>query len=102
MRILMLTLALMLSPSTAMACKMIVFEHIDFDGKYYRIENRHNDFRKFRFNDAMSSFVVLSGRWCYYQHINYDGTRHCFRPGVYSWVEDFGIRNDDISSARCQ
>ena len=46
MRLLMLALALTLSPSTAMACKMIVFEHIDFDGKYYRVESRHNDFRK--------------------------------------------------------
>jgi hypothetical protein len=53
------------------------------------------------FNDIVSSFVILEGRWKFYRDtdykIPYDGI---FGPGLYRWVEDFGIKNDDMSSLR--
>lgn len=97
-----LTLGMVTLPSAAYACKTIVFEHKDFGGKFHRLTERHSDFRRFNFNDRLSSLVVLSGRWCFYQHIDFRGTRYCLNPGIYSWVQATNIPNDHISSARCR
>jgi len=51
-----------------------------------------------KFNDKASSIVITSGTWRFYDGANYTGRSKELRPGRYSWVENFGITNDTISS----
>jgi hypothetical protein len=54
------------------------------------------------FNDAVSSFVILKGVWKFYRDVNYmNAYDDEFGPGVYDWVESYGIRNDEMSSLKC-
>jgi hypothetical protein len=52
-------------------------------------------------NDIVSSFVIVSGRWQFFKDINFQfeqgGT---LGPGLYSFVQNFGIDNDSLSSVR--
>lgn len=91
-----------MSAISSQACEVVVFEHKDLRGARVHIRGAETDFRRHNFNDAMSSFVVVSGVWRFYEHINNAGwaTRE-FGPGAYWWVEQQGIPNDQVSSARC-
>ena len=51
------------------------------------------------FNDAVSSLVVLKGNWKFYRNSGFDDDYPVvLGPGLYPWVGDFKIRNDDMSS----
>ncbi len=84
---------------------VVIFQHIDFRGYHRHIFARernlnHPDDRTM--NDKMSSFVVLSGTWKFYRHANYVGpVGGVYPPGIYRWVADVGISNDQVSSLRC-
>jgi hypothetical protein len=55
-------------------------------------------------NDKVSSFVIVSGRWQFFKDINFGPAplpAGGLGPGVYNWVEDEGIDNDSISSLKC-
>lgn len=52
-------------------------------------------------NDKISSIVVVSGRWIFYEHADFWGEHWSpveLGPGYYPWVESVGIPNDSISS----
>lgn len=54
-------------------------------------------------NNIVSSFVIVSGKWKFFRDPNYQGLmgiEPSFGPGVYAWVLDWGIDNDAISSIR--
>jgi hypothetical protein len=52
-------------------------------------------------NDQVSSFVIISGTWQFFKNIDYDFEQGGdLGPGLYPWVEDFGIDNDSLSSVR--
>ncbi|GJL73866.1 MAG: hypothetical protein NMNS01_30650 [Nitrosomonas sp.] len=83
---------------------IIVFEHRNFRGQHRHIfgeESNLNHSEDNTLNDKISSFIVLSGDWKLYRHANfstaYDRT---FAPGEYSWVVDFGVENDNVSSLK--
>ncbi|MBD7911456.1 MULTISPECIES: beta/gamma crystallin-related protein [Clostridium] len=80
----------------------ILFEHDNFKGAHLHVFNGVDSLSQYGFNDIVSSFVVLSGRWQFFRddqfQFPYEGV---FGPGVYSWVENYGIKNDDLSSLRC-
>jgi len=56
---------------------------------------------KDNWNDKVSSFVIVSGHWQFFKDINFQfqqgGT---LGPGLYSFVQNFGIDNDALSSVR--
>ncbi len=83
---------------------VIVFEHRDFRGRHRHIfgEERNLNHPEDRtLNDKMSSFVVVSGTWKFYRHANFvDPYGGEFPPGEYTWVADFGIDNDQVSSLK--
>src|SRR3954465_342222 len=84
---------------------IIIFKHRDFRGPHRHIfgeEATPHDSEDRATNDAMSSFVVLSGNWTFFRHSNFVeqvGGR-TFGPGQYEWVGDFNIPNDAVSSLR--
>jgi hypothetical protein len=85
--------------------EVIVFEHDNFRGRHrhiFAMESNLNHPSDRSLNDRISSFVVVSGTWRFYQHSNFKaplgGT---FTPGIYKWVEAIGVRNDQVSSMKC-
>jgi hypothetical protein len=56
-------------------------------------------------NDKVSSFVIVSGRWQFFKDINYSPAPLPFAsglgPGLYPNVESVGIDNDSLSSVKC-
>ena len=51
------------------------------------------------FNDAVSSIAVISGNWRFFRNSGFDDDYPVvLGPGLYPWVPDVSIRNDDLSS----
>lgn len=85
------------SKSSIMLPQVQIYEHINFGG--------HNEITSLNWyyvgdwwNDKISSVVIYSGRWRFYEHWHYQGAYWDLGPGQYSWVEAVGIPNDIISS----
>ena len=81
-----------------------IYEHIDFNypewwtGAARTFYDSEPNLEDLGWNDHVSSFIVESGYVQFFEHINYEGESWVFGPGEYSWVEDVGIPNDEISS----
>jgi hypothetical protein len=81
---------------------VILFEHANFHGAHKHVfiaePNLNADDDNF-FNDRISSIVVLSGAWFLFRD---SGFKRPYDPvlvtGLYPFVGDIGITNDDISS----
>lgn len=54
-------------------------------------------------NDKISSVVILSGTWQFFEHAGFRGAFVTRGPGWYPWVESpqFNMQNDTISSILC-
>lgn len=85
--------------------EVIIFKHRNFRGHHRHIINEEpnlNHSEDQTLNDQVSSFVVVKGIWKFYRHKNYQIPYDSdLYPGAYSWVQDFGIQNDDMSSLKC-
>lgn len=77
--------------------EVVICEHIDFGGANERT-NLNYYFVGDWWNDKISSIIVVSGTWRFYEHWHYEGRHWDLGPGYYRWVEDAGIPNDLISS----
>ncbi|MEH2260165.1 beta/gamma crystallin-related protein [Nostoc sp.] len=79
--------------------KAVLFEDIDFRGKSYSTGARSDyPYVGDDFNDEASSILITGGTWRFYADANFTGSFKDLGPGSYSWVENFGITNDTISS----
>jgi len=84
----------------------IVFEHRDFQGRPLFVNDRINfaDLNAKGWNDIISSIVILRGTWTFFSddlmtpYRDSAGHPKQLPPGLYPWVEDVQIKNDDISS----
>ncbi len=82
--------------------EVVVFEHIDFGGAEWRTNLTHPYVGDF-WNDKISSIIVLSGTWEFFEHANFQGASTILGPGYYHWVETRplpNMTNDTISSFR--
>jgi hypothetical protein len=54
-------------------------------------------------NDSISSVIVLSGTWQFFENAGFNGASTTVGPGWYTWVENpqFNMQNDSISSILC-
>jgi hypothetical protein len=77
--------------------EVVVCEHIDFGGAEWRTNLGWSYVGDF-WNDKISSIIVVSGTWRFYEHANLGGQFWDLGPGYYHWVEEVGIPNDIISS----
>ncbi|NHZ82966.1 hypothetical protein F2P44_27360 [Massilia sp. CCM 8695] len=84
--------------------EIVLFEHANYHGAHKHLfgsETNLNAPDDNFFNDRISSFVVLSGRWQFYRDSNFHGpASQVFGPGRYNWVEAVNVPNDSISSVR--
>lgn len=81
--------------------EVVVFEHITWGGAEWRTNLNHSYVGDF-WNDKISSVIVISGTWEFFEHANFEGASTRVGPGYYSWVESkpFNMANDSISSFR--
>jgi len=84
---------------------IIIFEHKALRGQHRHIFNEEKTLdhkEDDRFNDKVSSFVVLSGTWRLYKHSSFVGAYdETFGPGLYKDVSNYYVENDQLSSLRC-
>jgi beta/gamma crystallin len=54
-------------------------------------------------NDTISSVIVTSGTWQFFENAGFTGASTIVGPGWYQFVEDpaFNMQNDSISSILC-
>ena len=79
---------------------IVLFEHIDFGGRSWTIQDDVANFVHHGWNDIVSSIEVREGEWEFCEHVDYGGRRWTLGPGRYRWVHDVGIPNDMLSSCR--
>jgi Beta/Gamma crystallin len=77
--------------------EVVIFEHINYGGAEWRT-NLNYSYVGGYWNDRVSSIVVVSGTWRFYQHANFQGAYWDLPQGWYHWVEARLIPNDMISS----
>ena len=83
--------------------EVVVYTDANFGGNEWRT-NLNYSWVGSSWNDCISSIVVVSGTWVFYENANYGGAQsNPLGPGYYSWVEssDVNIANDSISSFKC-
>jgi hypothetical protein len=89
--------------------RILLFEDRNFDGKSIDIEKGVPDlsiYTEGNFDERTSSFAILSGNWCFYRNPRFEnpfmrgGKPLVLGPGSYDWVEDLGIKDNEISSLK--
>jgi hypothetical protein len=89
--------------------RILLFEDKNFGGKSIDIEKGTPDLSMYtegNFDERTSSFAILSGNWCFYRNPRFKkpfkrgGRPLVLGPGTYSWVEDLGIKDNEISSLK--
>lgn len=73
--------------------EIIIYEHINFGGRWARTNLNWYYVGRF-WNDRISSIIVVSGTWRFYEHWHYEGRYFTRGPGYYSRLP----MNDVISS----
>ena len=53
-----------------------------------------------KWNNSISSMVIVSGHWEFFDEENFKGTKTELGPGVYLHVKERGIKDNSISSIR--
>lgn len=83
--------------------EVVVYEHDDFQGFEFRT-NLDILFVGDDMNDQISSIIVVSGVWEFFEHRDFQGASCRLGPGYYGSVElncgPHGVHNDTISSFR--
>ena len=88
--------------------KIIVFEHINFDGRALIFNAADTDLvNNSNWNDRISSVIVVDGLWELYQHNNFGGADWLVSPdggptgdGLYPNWSGWAGTNDSISSLK--
>jgi len=81
---------------------VILFKDANFQGPHKHVLNAEDNLNADddnEFNDSVSSIVVLAGNWKFYRNSGFDDDYPVvLGPGLYPWVEDLSIRDNDMSS----
>ncbi len=93
--------------------KVILYEHINFQGRQLELTSDIPCLVNKAFNDHTSSIRIINlqssqssqssqvqQKPTFYEHCNYEGRNWNLDVGDYSWVENAGIPNDLISSVK--
>jgi hypothetical protein len=84
----------------AAAAELILYSSPNFQGKSLRVTGDVPNLREYRFNDEVSSLVVLSGEWALYEDSNYGGKAVRVPPGSYPEMGAVLMDNNELSSLR--
>ena len=84
----------------AAAAEIILYSSPNFQGKSLRVTGDVPSLREYRFNDEVSSLVVLSGEWALYEDSNFQGNGIRVPPGSYPEMGAVLMDNNELSSLR--
>lgn len=84
-------------PSTELRSEIIAFDNEDFQGDHTHI---FGDMKRLgKWDNSISSMIVLSGTWHFYDDQDMKGTMMKeLGPGMYPRVTEVGIKDNSISS----
>ena len=86
-------------PSPGTVPLIIAFDNEDFLGDHTHIFGNMKDLGKW--GNGISSIVILSGTWEFFDDENFTGTSMgTLGPGTYADVTKYGLKNNSISSVR--
>ncbi|KAI4886796.1 hypothetical protein NFI96_013289 [Prochilodus magdalenae] len=74
--------------------KIIVYEHVNFQGLSREFTSDVSNLIDYNFNDCISSLKVVGNPWLAYRDVNFSGPQLVFEEGEYAQLET----NDTISS----
>ena len=81
--------------------QIIIFDNADFSGTALLVNDEAASLGEFDLNDKVSSLIVLSGIWQFFEGPNFETPYESrLGPGQYHWVKEVGLPNDQISSLR--
>lgn len=79
--------------------QIVVYDNEGLLGDHIHIFGNTVDLGKW--DNSISSMVILSGQWEFFDDDNYKGTKmNTLGPGVYLNVKDRGLKDNSISSMR--
>ena len=79
--------------------QIVAFDNEGLLGDHIHIFGTVPDLGKW--NNSISSMVILSGRWEFFDEENFKGTKMTeLGPGTYLHVKDHGMKDNSISSIR--
>ncbi len=81
------------------AAQITFYEHDYFQGRNFATETQVGNFRRYGFDDRVSSVVVVGDRWEVCQDADFNGQCAVLRPGRYPALGAMGL-NNRVSSAR--
>ncbi|MEH2418904.1 beta/gamma crystallin-related protein [Nostoc sp.] len=72
----------------------------DFGGDSFQSGTNMSNLNRTAYNDQASSIKITGGTWRFWTDANFTGQSKALGSGSYSFVQDFGLPNDSISSFR--
>ena len=79
--------------------QIVAFDNDGLLGDHIHIFGNVPDLGKW--NNSISSMVILSGRWEFFDEENFKGTKMTeLGPGMYLHVKEHGMKDNSISSIR--
>jgi hypothetical protein len=76
--------------------QIVAFDNDGLLGDHIHIFGNTPDLGKW--GNSISSMVILSGRWAFFDEEKMQGTKTELGPGIYLHVKDHGIKDNSISS----
>jgi len=87
------------TPQLGEIAQIVAFDKAGLLGDHIHIFGNTTDLGKW--DNSISSMVILSGHWEFFDSKNFQGTKmHELGPGTYLNVKDHGIKDHSISSIR--
>ena len=78
--------------------QIVAYDNEGLLGDHIHIFGNTTDLGKW--NNSISSMVIVSGHWEFFDEEDFKGTKHELGPGVYLKVKDHGMKDNSISSIR--
>ena len=78
--------------------QIVAYDNEGLLGDHIHIFGNTTDLGKW--GNSISSMVIVSGRWEFFDEEKFQGTKTELGPGMYLHVKDHGIKDNSISSIR--
>jgi hypothetical protein len=86
------------TPQAGEIPQIVAYDNDGLLGDHIHIFGNTTDLGKW--NNSISSMVILAGRWEFFDEEKFQGTKTELGPGMYLTVKDHGIKDNSISSIR--
>ena len=86
------------TPQAGELPQIVAYDNEGLLGDHIHIFGNVTDLGKW--GNSISSMVILSGRWEFFDEEKFQGTKTELGPGMYLTVKDHGIKDNSISSMR--